>query len=104
MSNIHSLPRSVEEKDDNRDFLQKYLDNLMPNEIKDKFDQYAKGSRLSKLDNSVYNWWKAQDHTPLVRKMAYNHICVPAMSTEIERSLRGTKLAIPETRKLSIEL
>src|SRR5947209_12250221 len=35
----------------------------------------------------------------LLRKMAYDHLCVPAMSSETERCFRGTKLGIPETRK-----
>lgn len=52
------LSNPVEEEDDNRDFLQKYLDNLVPNKVKDEFNDYAKGSRLLKLDNSVYDWWK----------------------------------------------
>ena len=92
------LANPAPEEDDNRDFLQVYLDNLMPNKVNDEWEDYAKGSRLPKLDNSVYDWWKTQDHTPSVRKMAYD-LCVPGMSTEIERSFRGTKLAIPETRK-----
>ena len=31
--------------------------------------------------------------------MAFDLLCVPAMSSETERCFRGTKLAIPETRK-----
>jgi hypothetical protein len=54
---------------------------------------------LCQLDSSVYDWWKTQDHIPSVRKMAYDHLCVPAMSSETERCFRGTKLGISETRK-----
>jgi hypothetical protein len=52
-----------------------------------------------RCEDSVYDWWKTQDHIPSVRKMAYDHLCVPAMSSETERCFRGTKLGIPETRK-----
>src|SRR5271154_6958965 len=58
---------------------------LMPNKIKDEFEDYTKGSRVPKLDSSVYDWWKTQDHIPSVGKMAYDHLCVPAMSSETER-------------------
>ena len=64
-----------------------------------EFEDYTKGSRVPKLDSSVYDWWKTQDHIPSVRKMAYDHLCVPAMSSETERCFRGSKLGIPETRK-----
>jgi hAT family C-terminal dimerisation region len=67
--------------------------------IKDEFEDYTKGSRLPKLDSSVYDWWKTQDHIPSGRKMAYDHLCVPAISSETERCFRGTKLGISETRK-----
>jgi hypothetical protein len=89
----------VEEEDNNKDFLQKYLDTLLPTKIKDEFDDYAKGQRLPKLDGKVYDWWMAQDHLPSVKKMAFDLLCVPAMSSETERCFRGTKLGIPETRK-----
>jgi hypothetical protein len=71
----------------------------MPNGIKDEFEDYTKGSRAPKLDSSVYDWWKTQDHIPSMRKMAYDHLCVPAMSSEIERCFRSTKSGISETRK-----
>jgi hAT family C-terminal dimerisation region len=89
----------AEEEDSDRDFLQKYLNNLMSNKIKDEFEDYIKSSRVPKLDISVYNWWKTQDHIPSMRKMAYDHLCVPAMSSEIERCFRSTKSGISETRK-----
>jgi hypothetical protein len=59
----------------------------------------TKGSRVPKLDSSVYDWWKTQDHIPSVRKMAYHHLYGPTMSSETERCFRGTKLGISETRK-----
>jgi hypothetical protein len=34
-----------------------------------------------------------------MRKMAYDHLCVFAMSSETERCFRGTKLGISEIRK-----
>ena len=71
----------------------------MPNKIKDEFGDYTNGFRVPKLDSSVYDWWKTQDHIPSVRKMAYNHLCVPAVRSETERYFRDTKLGIPETRK-----
>jgi hypothetical protein len=46
----------------------------MPSKIKDKFEDYIKGSRVPKLDSSVYDWWKTQDHIPSVRKMVYDHL------------------------------
>ena len=54
---------------------------------------------MPKLDSSAYDWWKTQDHIPSIRKMAYDHLCVLAMSSETERCFRGTKLGISETRK-----
>jgi hypothetical protein len=97
--NYSHLANPAEEEDSDRDFLQRYLDNLMPNKIKDEFEDYTKGSRVPKLDSSVYDWWKIQDHIPSMRKMAYDHLCVLAMSSETERCFRGTKLGISETRK-----
>jgi hypothetical protein len=55
----------VEEEDNNKDFLQKYLDTLLPNKIKDEFDDYAKGQRLPKLDGKVYDWWRRRITFPL---------------------------------------
>jgi hypothetical protein len=71
----------------------------MPNKIKDELKDYTKGFRVPKLDSSVYDWWKTQDHIPSVRKMAYDHLCVLTMRSETERYFRGTKLGISETRK-----
>jgi hypothetical protein len=53
--NYSHFTNSAEEEDSDRDFLQKYLDNLMPNKIKDEFEDYTKGSRVPKLDSSVYD-------------------------------------------------
>jgi hypothetical protein len=46
----------------------------MPSKIKDEFEDYIKGSRVPKLDSSVYDWWKTQDQITSVRKMAYDHL------------------------------
>jgi hypothetical protein len=47
--------------------------------------QWSSDDPIPQPESTSYDWWKTQDHIPSVRKMAYDHLCVPAMSSETER-------------------
>ena len=47
---------------------------------------------------SLYQWWNAQDHTPSMRQMAFDHISIPGISAETKRVFSDTKLSISDLR------
>jgi hAT family C-terminal dimerisation region len=88
-----------EQPKDKRDFTSKYLDDYAPEKIVDQWDYYATADAVPIPETcNLYQHWSEQVHLPGVRQMAYDHLSIPAMSSECERVFSDTKLTISPIR------
>ena len=71
---------------------------MLPGVIEDEYKEYSEGQRTVRPPSNLYQWWNAQDHIPSMRQMAFDHISIPAMSSETERVFSDTKLFISDMR------
>jgi len=79
------------------DFLDNYLDETAPTLVKDEFKEYADGARIRAPEN-VFKWWAGETHLPNMCQLAFDHLSVPAMSSENERNFSDAKLIISDQR------
>ena len=55
------------------------------------------GARIRAPEN-VFKWWAGETHLPNMCQLAFDHLSVPAMSSENERNFSDTKLIISDQR------
>src|SRR5271154_1348447 len=53
------------------------------------------GARIRAPEN-VFKWWAGEIHLPNMCHLAFDHLSVPAMSSENERNFSDTKLIISD--------
>ena len=80
------------------DWLDSYLDNIIPQKIEDEWKFYSEGQPIVMPDRNLFHWWNDQSHLPGVRQMAFDHLSIPAMSAETERIFSDTKITISPLR------
>ena len=72
----------VEEEE--KDFLDSYLDDLLPTDIDDEYKEYSEGDRMKLAPPNLFHWWDLQHHIPSIRQFAFDHLTIPAMCAESE--------------------
>jgi hypothetical protein len=81
------------------DFLDSYLEDILPGAIlEDQYTGYAFGQQTPILPGTLYEYWSKESAIPAMQQMAYDHLSIPAMSSEIERAFSGAKLNLPASR------
>ena len=73
----------VEEEE--KDFLDSYLDDLLPTDIDDEYKEYSEGDRMKSAPPNLFHWWDLRHHIPSIRQLAFDHLTIPAMSAESEQ-------------------
>jgi hypothetical protein len=97
-------PQSKEEEEqtgeqEGPDFLDSYLEDILPGAIlEDQYTSYAFGPQTPILLGTLYEHWSTESAILAMRQMAYDHLSIPAMSSEVERAFSGAKLNLPASR------
>jgi hypothetical protein len=63
--------------------------------LEDQYTGYAFGQQTPILPGTLYEHWIKESAIPAMQQMAYDHLSIPAMSSEIERAFSGAKLNLP---------
>jgi len=72
----------VEEEE--KDFLDSYLDDLLPTDIDDEYKEYSEDDRMKSAPPNLFHWWDLQHHIPSIRQFAFDHLTILAMCAESE--------------------
>src|SRR5271167_3750663 len=72
----------VEEEE--KDFLDSYLDDLLPTDIDNEFKEYSEDDRMKSAPPNLFHWWDLQHHIPSIRQFAFDHLTILAMCAESE--------------------
>ena len=85
----------AEEEDNNpEDFLASYIGRITPKVSTNEFQAYMKSDRTVLSDGNLFRWWDSQNQRPGLRQMAFDHLSIPAMSSEVERGSLGAGRAV----------
>src|SRR3954468_22224458 len=66
--------------------------------LEDHYTSYAFGPQTPILPGTLYEHWSKESAIPAMRQMAYDHLSIPAMSSDVERAFSGAKLNLPASR------
>jgi hypothetical protein len=66
--------------------------------LEDQYTSYAFGQQTPILPGTLYEYWSKESAIPAIQQMAYDHLSIPVMSSEIERAFSGAKLNLPASR------
>jgi hypothetical protein len=89
-------PQSKEEEEQTGeqgglDFLDtsSYLEDILPGAIlEDQYTSYAFGPQTPILPGTLYEHWSKESAIPAMWQMAYDHLSIPAMGSDVERLQR----------------
>ena len=87
-----------EEVEEETDFAKLAMKKLMPKAAKDQYQEYTTGSRVLQDPGNLFHWWAGQTHISTMQQMAFDHLCIPATSCEVERAFSGCKYTISDHR------
>jgi hypothetical protein len=63
-----------------------------------QYPGYAFGQQPPILPGTLYEHWMKESAIPAMQQMAYGHLPIPAMSSEIEHAFSSAKLNLPAFR------
>lgn len=97
-STYQSQSLEIEEEEEETDFAQRAINQLLPKQVRDEYKTYIEGDRILKTPDNLFEWWNGQSHVPSVRQMAFDLLSIPATSCECERVFSGAKKTISDYR------
>src|SRR4051812_39430410 len=62
------------------------------------YTSYAFVPQTPILPGTLCEHWSKESAIPAISQMAYDHLSIPVMSSEVERAFSGAKLNLPASR------